>query len=74
MNKLVENKEQRLFSFIASFVILYMGFAVTFCYEMGKYGIDNIDWGFIFQSNLPVVIIAGSLLLAAFRTKRKLRE
>ncbi|MBN1986696.1 MAG: hypothetical protein JW761_10350 [Prolixibacteraceae bacterium] len=55
---------------ISAFGITWMGLGTTFCYEMGKNGLGNIDWGFIFQTNLPVAIIAGSLLILSFRTKR----
>ncbi len=67
-------KMKRLIYIISSLGIIWMGFGLIFCYEMGKHGIDNIDWGFIFLGNLPVVIIAGSLLISAFRAKKQFSE
>ncbi len=60
---------ERLLLLIVPVMLLWTTFGASFCYELGKHGITNIDWFWIFEANLPVVIIAVSLL---FYRKRKL--
>jgi len=69
MNNRTENREQRVFLFIASFVILYIAFVTSLCYEMGKYGLGNIDWAFILRGNVPILIISAFLFVRAFNNK-----
>ena len=66
-----ENREQKVFLFIASFIILYISFMGTLCYEMGKKGLGNIDWTFIAQVNVPVLIISVILFFRAFNKNKK---
>jgi len=66
----IESREQKIFLFIASFVIFYVGFVGSLCYEMGKNGIYNIDWSFVLQMNVPVFIIAATLFYRAFHQNK----
>jgi hypothetical protein len=65
----IGNREQRVFSFIASFIILCIGFVGSLCYEMGKHGLGNIDWAFILRGNVPIFIISVTLFIRAFNNK-----
>lgn len=55
-------EKQKLIYLLSSFFIFWMGTATSVCYEMGKHGLENIDWGFVFTSNIPLMMIAGFLL------------
>lgn len=59
----------KIFYLISSIVMVWMGLALTFCYEMGKHGLGIINWSFVFQSNLSVLIIAGLFFILAFRKR-----
>ena len=65
-----EHREQRVFTFIVSFIILYLGFTASLFYEMGKNGLGNIDWAFVLKTNIPVFIISVMLFIRAFNHKK----
>ncbi len=70
----IKNREQKIFSFIASGIILYVAFVGSLCYETGKNGLGNINWTFILQMNVPVFIISATLFFRAFHIKKKKYE
>ncbi|HKI90582.1 MAG TPA: hypothetical protein VKA38_16265 [Draconibacterium sp.] len=70
----IENREQKVFSFIASCIIFYVAFVGSLCYEMGKNGLGNINWNFILQMNVPVFIISATLFFRAFHIKKNRHE
>jgi hypothetical protein len=59
---------EKLVYLIVPVVMLWTAFCASFCYDLGKHGIGNIDWLWIVQSNVPVLIISASLL---YYRKRK---
>ncbi len=65
----IHPETRRLICFISAFMILWMGVAASFAYEMGKHGIHSINWSFVLWSNIPVLIIAGALMFLGFRKK-----
>ncbi len=62
---------EKLVYLIVPIVMLWTAFCASFCYDLGKHGLDNIDWLWVVQSNIPVVIISASLL---FYRNRKFRN
>lgn len=67
----VSKEKQKLLYLLSSFFIFWMGMATTICYEMGKNGLENLDWGFIFRNNIPVLIISFTLLISALNLKNQ---
>jgi len=56
---------QKLVYLVAPAVLLWVTIGASFCYELGKEGLYNINWSWILQTCLPVIIISGSMLLYA---------
>ena len=54
---------------IAAVSMLWAGIGATFCYEMGKHGLDHIVWLNVLKPNIPIVIISFSFLIHALKTK-----
>jgi hypothetical protein len=58
---------EMLLYFIAPAVMLWTGFGASFCYELGKNGMGNVNWAWIVQINIPIVIISISLFYSGYR-------
>jgi len=56
---------QKLVYFVAPAVLLWVTFSASFCYELGQNGLYNINWSWVFQTCIPVIIISVSMLLHA---------
>lgn len=53
---------ENLVYLIVPLVMLWIALCASFCYDLGKHGLGNMDWLWIVQSNIPVVIISAGLL------------
>jgi len=69
------DKEQieSLVYLIAPAVLLWFALGASFCYELGKHGLNNIDWLWVVQINVPVIIMCISILLLAGKKYREVR-
>ena len=65
----IASRRKKLIYSIASIGLLWACLGATFCYQLGKNGINNIDWMNILVSNIPVIIISTVLLITAFSKK-----
>lgn len=61
---------ERLAYLIVPILFLYTTFCVSFCYDMGKNGLDNIDWLWILQTNIPGMIISINLFFYGLRKQK----
>jgi hypothetical protein len=67
MIKSTESPNKTLLLIGLSVFILWMGLGASFCYEMGRDGIENINWLKILTNNIPVIIIALGFVLASLK-------
>ena len=70
----ISRENRKLLYLLSSFFIFWMGIATTICYEMGKHGLENVDWGFIFRSNIPILIVSFTLFISALKLKNEENE
>jgi ABC-type dipeptide/oligopeptide/nickel transport system permease component len=61
---------QILLYLVAPVVLLWLTFGASFSYELGKNGLHHINWGWIFQACLPVIIISVWMMFYAVRMIR----
>lgn len=74
MNTQIEAIDRKWIYIIAAIVLLWMGLGASFAYEMGKHGLENIEWGDVLKPNIPVAIISFSLMLQALKLNTKNNE
>ncbi len=55
-------------------VMLWVSFGAFFVYDMGKNGLHDISWSWIFQNSLPVIIIAAAMFLQGVRLQRAYKQ
>jgi hypothetical protein len=53
---------EKLVYLIVPIVLLWSTFCASFCYELGKHGLGNIDWFWALKSNGAGIVISSSLL------------
>jgi len=58
---------------VSPVVLLWFSLGASFCYELGKHGLNNIDWLWVVQINIPVFIICTSFLFLAGKKYREVR-
>lgn len=63
-----------LLCLVAPAVMLWVSFGAFFAYDMGKNGLHNINWSWILQNSIPVIIIATAMFFQGIRLQRAYKQ